>query len=425
VALLLHFHFLFFIFGHMKPFVKKLEGMEVGSQPQGPPGTAKGLEDLPQACGEVIMGFLDGRDLWAFVSSSKRWRRISDEVSFHGQLSMWEKRYEQRFGAKSPVPSHLQDCSWAERYLRRLRYETNWTTKNFVPACIFTKGTHWWTPVTMCPISSVKLQGNTMVTGSIDRVVKIWDVNKVTCVNTLFGHDGAIRCVQFDEEKIISGSDDHTIKYWRLDSGRCFLTLQGHTERVCSLRFDQQILATASQDLTVRVWSTPTGEHLMTLSGHTGSIWCVDFAGGTLVSGAADQTARVWDLETGKCIGSITGHGASIASLQYDPSLSLVVTASLDKTVKSWDMRQAQRPCTRTFTGHGGPVGCLQFDSRKVLSGSADETVKVWDLGTGKCLSTLEQQSAVTCLRFVDHRLAVGTRSNLTIYDYNRYSGSL
>jgi WD40 repeat protein len=65
-----------------------------------------------------------------------------------------------------------------------------------------------WTPVTVCPISSVKLQGNTMVTGSIDKVVKIWDVERVTSSNTLFGHDGPVRCVQFDEEKIISGSDD-------------------------------------------------------------------------------------------------------------------------------------------------------------------------------------------------------------------------
>lgn len=375
------------------------------------------LGELPQECGALIMGFLDGKDLWAFVSSSKRWRKISDE------LSVWEKKYEKRFGKNAAVPRHLQDTtSWIERYLKRLRYETNWATKHFAPRCIFNRGTHWWTPVTVCPISSVKLQGNTMVTGSIDKVVKVWDVERVTSTNTLFGHDGPVRCVQFDDEKIISGSDDHDVKYWRLDTGRCFKTLSGHTERVCALRFDQQILATASQDLTVRIWASASGEHLSTLTGHNGSIWCLDFAGGLLVTGSADQSARVWDIETGKCVGSITGHAASIASLQYDQSLNLLLTASLDKVIKAWDMRQVSRPCTRTFSGHGGPVGCLQFDANKVLSGSSDETVKVWDMGSGKCLSTLSQQSAVACLHFVDHRLAVGTRSTLTIFDYNHYS---
>jgi hypothetical protein len=38
------------------------------------------LGKLPQECGALIMGFLDGKDLWSFVSSSKRWRKISDEV---------------------------------------------------------------------------------------------------------------------------------------------------------------------------------------------------------------------------------------------------------------------------------------------------------------------------------------------------------
>jgi WD40 repeat protein len=378
--------------------------------------THVGLGHLPRECEVMIMAFLEGRDLWALVSSSKHWRKLSEE------LSVWEKCYEKRYGRS--VPPHLRACSWIERYLQRKRYEKNWSTKNFIPQCIFKKGTQWWTPLTVCPISSVKLQGNVMVSGSIDKVVKIWDVDKVTCSNTLFGHDGPVRCVQFDDEKIISGSDDHNIKYWRLNTGRCFKTLEGHTERVCALRFSPEILVTASQDLTIRVWDVANGDHIATLTGHSGSIWCLDFTNGTLVTGSADQTVRVWDLETTKCLGSISGHSASIASLQYDESLNMLLTASLDKYVKAWDLRQMPRTCMRAFIGHDGPVGCLQFDACKVLTGSSDENVKVWDLGSGKCLSTLPQQSAVACLHFVDHRLAVGTRSTLTVSDYNHYTSS-
>lgn len=85
------------------------------------------------------MGFLDGKDLWAFVSSSKRWRKISDEVGTHmceddddddgdgdvpfllvvnGQLSVWERKYQQRFGKNASVPGHLQKASWIERYIK-------------------------------------------------------------------------------------------------------------------------------------------------------------------------------------------------------------------------------------------------------------------------------------------------------------------
>jgi hypothetical protein len=199
------------------------------------------LGELPQECGALIMGFLDGKDLWAFVSSSKRWRKISDEVPSlgssyaHGrmahesvlfeQLSVWEKKYEKRFGKNAAVPHHLRDTtSWIERYLKyplcppcqantahdqvsladraasfcsfsaggcatrrtgrpstshRAAYSTGALTgtvshPTLAPALPLNSSLGRrcptrWTPVTVCPISSVKLQGNTMVTGSIDK----------------------------------------------------------------------------------------------------------------------------------------------------------------------------------------------------------------------------------------------------------------
>ena len=65
-----------------------------------------------------------------------------------------------------------------------------------------------------------------------------------------------------------------------------------------------------------------------------------------------------------------------------------MVSGSHDTTVKLWDIGSGA--CLSTFTGHTGAVlaVCYSPDGRYVVSGSHDTTVKVWDIGSGACMST-------------------------------------
>jgi len=74
----------------------------------------------------------------------------------------------------------------------------NWVNPTFYPSTIFERDTNWWTPIHFCPISCLQFHGNTLVSGSVDKVIKIWDITNITCPNTLFGHDGPIRCLKFE-----------------------------------------------------------------------------------------------------------------------------------------------------------------------------------------------------------------------------------
>lgn len=58
-------------------------------------------------------------------------------------------------------------------------------------------------------------------------------------------------------------------------------------------------------------------------------------------------------------------------------------------------------PSIRVLTGHQESVYCLQFDSRHIVSGSRDDTIKVWDIATAQCLRTLHGHTqSVLCLQF-------------------------
>lgn len=298
----------------------------------------------------------------------------------------------------------------------------NFLEKGFEPALVLHKKTNWWCPAIVNPLSTIQIRGDTLVSGSYDKVVKIWDLSSGICKNTLFGHSGPVRCARFNSETVISGGDDKLIKFWALFDGRCLKTLTGHTERVCSLQFDDTKLVSSSQDQSIRIWDLE-GRELSVLAGedkngHTGSVWCVHFTTGDeqLASGSADATVKLWDIERGTCVNTLPGHRLAIASVHMNSRE--VVSASLDKTLRLWDRRTGEH--VRTFEGHEDMVGCVQMDESKVISGSADENVRIWDKSSEKSITKLIVDSSVACLHFDDGKLAVGTRSSLRVMDYGR-----
>ena len=66
------------------------------------------------------------------------------------------------------------------------------------------------------------------------------------------------------------------------------------------------------------------------------------------------------------------------------------VSASLDKTLKVWDLEAGRE--LRTLEGHSALVTgvAVTADGRRAVSASEDKTLKVWDLDSGRELRTLE-----------------------------------
>ena len=59
-----------------------------------------------------------------------------------------------------------------------------------------------------------------------------------------------------------------------------------------------------------------------------------------------DNTARLWDVESGECLHTLLSHTAEIVSLNFDTPGRKVMTGSFDHTVKVWDARTGLR-CQR------------------------------------------------------------------------------
>jgi len=87
--------------------------------------------------------------------------------------------------------------------------------------------------------------------------------------------------------------------------------------------------------------------------------------------------------------------------------------------VRMWDMRTGQPH--RTLLGHTAPVTSLQFDELHVVTGSLDKSIRIWDLRTGGIFETLKYDHPVTALQFDTRKIVAATGEN-GIDVYNRTS---
>ncbi|SJX65355.1 probable CDC40-Pre-mRNA splicing factor important for catalytic step II [Sporisorium reilianum f. sp. reilianum] len=102
------------------------------------------------------------------------------------------------------------------------------------------------------------------------------------------------------------------------------------------------------------------------------------------------------------CVHTFRGHTKGISTLKLLPrSGHLLLSASLDTTVKLWDVYHERR-CLRTFKGHSKAVRDVAFsnDGRRFLSAGYDRQVKLWDTETGACLQSFSNGKTAYCLTF-------------------------
>ena len=87
---------------------------------------------------------------------------------------------------------------------------------------------------------------------------------------------------------------------------------------------------------------------------------------------------------------ALKGHKIGVESVCLSGDGRYALSGSSDNTLKLWEV--ATGTCLRTFKGHTGSVEsvCLSGDGRYALSGSLDETLKLWEVATGTCLRTFE-----------------------------------
>jgi WD40 repeat protein len=173
-------------------------------------------------------------------------------------------------------------------------------------------------------------------------MIKLWDIKAKQELRSFSGHTDQVSDVSFssDSSKVLSASKDTTIKLWDVETGKEIRTFAGHTKWVVSAAFSKDGLfaVSSSKDNTIRRWNIETGEHTII----SDQIWASDVSfvqdNDHAISGGKDQVLKVWDLKTGQSICELTGHKGTITSVAVSKDNKIIFSASLDKTIKQWQM---------------------------------------------------------------------------------------
>ena len=307
--------------------------------------------------------------------------------------------------------------------------------------------------------------GRTLVSGGLDATVRLWSVDAAEPIRILTGHTGGVMQVLFrgDGRQVLSAGADGLVRLWDVEAGDEIWSVR-HPAGVqgLALRSDGEAVATGDNAGTIRLLDAGSGDELDAFPAHTSEIRHLDFdpSGRRLVSSGRDHAVRVWDLRThaaiwesplgqwsavfspdgtkvavgdmspsfainifdadaGRLLGSLAGHADTAYTIAFAPDGMRLLTGSWDRTVRIWDIRPAIGDGTISV---GSPVVSVATspDDRLIAWATGDGTLAVRDATTLEAIDfgADDEPSRAVAFDATGRLLAVGRASgDIDVFD--------
>lgn len=270
------------------------------------------------------------------------------------------------------------------------------------------------------PITSLDIGSSFLVSGSMDKSIKVWSLQGYYCTHNFRGHSAPVSHVKFVPStsyptRVISVATDFSIKVWCLQTHKCLASFEDHLATVTSIAFsDNDTLVTAGRDQIVNLWCLKTFKRLAQIPTFE-SISSVACSNGLIATVGEKNKLMIWTIRDGKGSLLVESEGKVAHAMEGRMrSVSFAgltpITVGEDLSIVKWsDLKGLTLTPSSHFLGSlGEVVSVRRLGDDFVLCATNDENPRVLSLGNGACMQLIGHTDLVLCTAVGGDLMATG-----------------
>jgi WD40 repeat protein len=264
-----------------------------------------------------------------------------------------------------------------------------------------------------------------ILSGGMDSKLCLWHESALRC-DDLLGHTGSISQVDVNGSLGLSSAYDRTMRVWDINRKTCLATLSGHAQPVTQFSWCGPTVLSGDRKGTVKAWDLESGVALHSYDTKRGQVGCLGHSiseetGQLSFVGDQGGVLSVFDFRRGGVpIRELTLHpGGVVSDVRAMPAVGLVVTAGADKKIHCLDPRKNFEPVV-SFSDHKDFIYSMHVVGDIILTGAGNGWLLAHSASHGKCLYGLgANAAAVRAIHATpSYLVAAGDDGKMMVYDF-------